>query len=336
MSINAQPFSPTFKLVGNLQQDQILVYDVSENAFVNAAAGALDGDASTTVIDSVTNTGTGFALANVAGTGLELKTITAGDNLEIVDNGDTLVFRAILSETSQTGQNLGSGTGIYAGLDTGTSQLKFKSIKVGGGLSLSDDGQTLTISVAAANGTPITSENNLSDLSDTTAARTNLDVYSKVQVDSAFLRLDRHNVPTQDNIFDLGSSTARFNDIYAETFQGTAVLANNLTITGNAGDVLTYNGQSWVAGQVTQTGTVASQTLSISGNQLSITHGVLSGEAVKRIKNSVIKNLVITDTIDNFEKVKSAKNIEVLSISGLMGEAIKRISNSTSVSDLFK
>ena len=67
-----------------------------------------------------------------------------------------------------------------------------------------------------------------------------------------------------------------------------------------------------------------------------ITHGVLSGDAVKKIKDSVIKNLVITDTIDNLEKVKSAKNIEVLSISGLMGEAIKRISNSTSVSDLFK
>ena len=67
-----------------------------------------------------------------------------------------------------------------------------------------------------------------------------------------------------------------------------------------------------------------------------ITHGVLSGEAVKKIKNSVIKNLVITDTIDNINKTKSAKNIEVLSISALMGEAIKRISNSTSVSDLFK
>ena len=63
---------------------------------------------------------------------------------------------------------------------------------------------------------------------------------------------------------------------------------------------------------------------------------MLSGDAVKKIKNSVIKNLVITDTIDNLEKVKSAKNIEVLSISGLMGEAISRISNSTSVSDLFK
>ena len=67
-----------------------------------------------------------------------------------------------------------------------------------------------------------------------------------------------------------------------------------------------------------------------------ITHGVLSGDAVKKIKNSVIKNLVITDTIYNNEKTKNVKNIEVLPISALMGEAIKRISNSTSVSDLFK
>ena len=44
----------------------------------------------------------------------------------------------------------------------------------------------------------------------------------------------------------------------------------------------------------------------------------------------------MTDTIDNSMKVKKAKNIEVLTISNLVGEAIKRISNSTSVSDLFK
>jgi ribose-phosphate pyrophosphokinase len=67
-----------------------------------------------------------------------------------------------------------------------------------------------------------------------------------------------------------------------------------------------------------------------------ITHGVLSGDAVKKIKKSMIKNLVITDTINNSDKVKGVKNIELLPISGLMGEAIKRISNSTSVSDLFK
>ena len=67
-----------------------------------------------------------------------------------------------------------------------------------------------------------------------------------------------------------------------------------------------------------------------------VTHGVLSGQAVQRIKNSKIKRLVITDTIDNDGRVKGAKNIEILSISQLVGEAIKRISNSTSVSDLFR
>ena len=67
-----------------------------------------------------------------------------------------------------------------------------------------------------------------------------------------------------------------------------------------------------------------------------VTHGVLSGKAVEKIKKSKIKRLVITDTIDNSGRVKGAKNIEILTISHLVGEAIKRISNSTSVSDLFR
>ena len=66
-----------------------------------------------------------------------------------------------------------------------------------------------------------------------------------------------------------------------------------------------------------------------------VSHGVLSGNAVEKIKKSKIKNLVITDTIDNSQKLKKANNIEILTISNLVGEAIKRISNSTSVSDLF-
>jgi len=67
-----------------------------------------------------------------------------------------------------------------------------------------------------------------------------------------------------------------------------------------------------------------------------VTHGVLSGEAVEKIKKSKIKNLVVTDTINNLDKVKKSRNIEVLSIANLLAEAMKRISNSTSVSDLFK
>ena len=66
-----------------------------------------------------------------------------------------------------------------------------------------------------------------------------------------------------------------------------------------------------------------------------ITHAVLSGDAIKKIKNSKIKKLIITDSIDNSQKIKNNNKIEVLSISSLMSEAIRRIANSNSVSDLF-
>ncbi len=66
-----------------------------------------------------------------------------------------------------------------------------------------------------------------------------------------------------------------------------------------------------------------------------ITHAVLSNNAAEKIQKSKIKKLIITNTIDNSKKIKGNNKIEVLSVSPLMAEAIKRISNSTSVSDLF-
>ena len=66
-----------------------------------------------------------------------------------------------------------------------------------------------------------------------------------------------------------------------------------------------------------------------------ITHAVLSGDAANKIKKSKIKKLIITDSIDNSHKIKNNNKIEVLSIASLMSEAIKRIANSNSVSDLF-
>ena len=67
-----------------------------------------------------------------------------------------------------------------------------------------------------------------------------------------------------------------------------------------------------------------------------ITHAVLSGNALDKIKKSDIKKLITTDTIDNSKKIKANKKIEVISIAPMMSEAIKGISNSTSVSSLFK
>ncbi len=66
-----------------------------------------------------------------------------------------------------------------------------------------------------------------------------------------------------------------------------------------------------------------------------VTHAVLSGEAISKIKKSKISKLIITDSIDNAKKIKNVSKIQVLSIAPLMAEAIKRISNSTSVSSLF-
>jgi ribose-phosphate pyrophosphokinase len=66
-----------------------------------------------------------------------------------------------------------------------------------------------------------------------------------------------------------------------------------------------------------------------------ITHGVLSGGAVSRIAQSRLKSLVITDSIQPTEVIRAAKNIRVLSIAGLLGEAIMRTSREESVSSLF-
>ena len=66
-----------------------------------------------------------------------------------------------------------------------------------------------------------------------------------------------------------------------------------------------------------------------------IAHGVLSGEALKRIENSAIKELVLTDSIEASNDVKNTKNIRHISIAPLMEEAIKRINSDSSVSALF-
>ena len=66
-----------------------------------------------------------------------------------------------------------------------------------------------------------------------------------------------------------------------------------------------------------------------------ITHGVLSGAAVKKVKNSLIDRLVVTDTIKTTPEIRKIKNIEQLTLAPLLGEAIKRISKEKSVSSLF-
>ena len=64
-------------------------------------------------------------------------------------------------------------------------------------------------------------------------------------------------------------------------------------------------------------------------------HGVLSGGAVARVEGSQLLELVITDTIQATPEVTASERIRTLTIAPLLGEAIKRIADESSVSSLF-
>jgi ribose-phosphate pyrophosphokinase len=66
-----------------------------------------------------------------------------------------------------------------------------------------------------------------------------------------------------------------------------------------------------------------------------VTHGVLSGEALRRVMDSVLRELVITDSIEAPEPVRACPKVRLVSAAPLMGEAIRRIAHEESVSKLF-
>ncbi len=65
------------------------------------------------------------------------------------------------------------------------------------------------------------------------------------------------------------------------------------------------------------------------------THGVFAGNALELLKDAPIQEIIVTDTIPLSEEAKKIKKIKVLTVSGMLGEAIKRIHRDESVSSLF-
>jgi ribose-phosphate pyrophosphokinase len=66
-----------------------------------------------------------------------------------------------------------------------------------------------------------------------------------------------------------------------------------------------------------------------------VTHGVLSGDAVARVAASPLKQLVVTDSIQATQAMRVSDRVEQLTVAPLLAEAMKRISEETSVSSLF-
>jgi len=65
------------------------------------------------------------------------------------------------------------------------------------------------------------------------------------------------------------------------------------------------------------------------------THPVLSGPAIERMESSIIKEVIVTDTIPLHEKARTCNKIKVLSMAGVLSESIKRIYYNESISSLF-
>ncbi|WP_089152991.1 ribose-phosphate pyrophosphokinase [Thalassotalea crassostreae] len=66
------------------------------------------------------------------------------------------------------------------------------------------------------------------------------------------------------------------------------------------------------------------------------THPVLSGNAADNIKNSVIDEMIVTDSIPLSPEIKALDNVRQLSLAGMLSEAIRRVSNEESISAMFE
>jgi len=66
------------------------------------------------------------------------------------------------------------------------------------------------------------------------------------------------------------------------------------------------------------------------------THPIFSGNAVENIKNSVIDEVIVCDTIPLSPEIRALKNVRTLTLSGMLAEAIRRISNEESISAMFE
>jgi len=66
------------------------------------------------------------------------------------------------------------------------------------------------------------------------------------------------------------------------------------------------------------------------------THPVLSGNAAENIKNSVIDEMIVTDSIPLSAEIQALPNVRQLSLSGMLSEAIRRVSNEESISAMFE
>ena len=157
---------------------------------------------------------------------------------------------------------------------------------------------------------------------------------------------DKKDIPDKVVVAtDAGSSKKAYK--YAEHFNCPIALIDkrrngnddNAMATSVIGDIkgknaLVFDDEVDTAGSIMETARVVKK-FGAKDVYVGCTHGILSGPAIERIKNSELKELVMTNTVPLLDHKKLDK-ITVVSISELFGEAIKRINEATSIGELFE
>ena len=220
------------------------------------------------------NLGTGQGVfSGKVGDDLQFKSLVGGSSITLTADANEITINS--SALVSTATNLGSGTGLFVDLTTGS--LNFRGIALGtgadSGLKISSNATTILLSIDSANldaGTLgglassafLQKSDNLAAVTNVATARTNLGVYSKTETDAKYFANDINSLPATDNAVALGDNSKRFSDVYAVEFHGTATRSGvvtsiadhdigslqNVDETGKAsGHVLKYNGSHWVS-----------------------------------------------------------------------------------------
>jgi len=261
-----QSNDPNFN-IQNPQDNQSLVYDSATQTFINANVSSSNGS-----ITGGANVGTGAEIfKGLSGTDMQFRSIVAGSGVTLTQNTNDITITVDQDITGA--ENLGTGEEIFLSVANNSIRLKSLSTTANAGIDLSSSNTEISINVDPANINALSLANsnvflqksdNLFSLTNTGTARTNLDVYSKSEVDANFLKIDTANnqiLPSVDNQLSLGNNSKRYSDIYAVSFHGTVSVAGTAqsisnhdlgdlgdvdTGTISTNNVLSWNGSAWV------------------------------------------------------------------------------------------
>ena len=262
------------------------------------------------------NLGTGHIIfSSKVGDDLQFKTLKAGTNVTLANSATEITITA---SNDTTALNIGTGSGLFTSKSGDNIQLKSLIANAASGISLTSNANDLTLQLVSANvdagklGGVVSSDflqksNNLSGLTNLATARTNLEVYSKTEIDGFALKNNASVLPSADNTWSIGNNSNRWAAIYANRFYGLATTAGSIAALNNIGDVdtsgavnnsvLKYNSSTsqWEVGSDISGGGGGGASTFVG---LSDTPANFTGDAGKYLKVNSGANAIEFDTLN--------------------------------------